>query len=70
MSNDNRPYDWQTEDEWLTPDDCDHEDYDVNVEGRATCLICNHRWWPSAKELDQYYGAMQGEEKCPRWKPA
>ncbi len=44
------------------PDDCAHEDYEVNVEGRATCLICNARWWPTATELDRYYGAMQSED--------
>lgn len=44
------------------PADCCHEDYEVNVEGRATCLICNARWWPTAKELDRYYGALQGDE--------
>jgi hypothetical protein len=49
-------------DDQFPEDDCAHEDFEVNVEGRATCLICNERWWPTAEELDDYYGAIQTDE--------
>lgn len=41
-------YDWSAEDTW----DCDHEDYELDIlTGRATCTMCNHRWFMSDEEL-------------------
>lgn len=37
--------------DWGAPDECDHEDFDSDWEGRATCLRCGHTWWRSADEL-------------------
>lgn len=37
---------------------CDHEEYDVDWEGRASCNYCNHSWWLTHDELIAYDEAM------------
>ncbi len=38
--------------------ECTHEDYEITWEGRAECQGCNHHWYPTAEEIDEYYAAM------------
>lgn len=45
-----------TADEWREGADCDHSAYSVNVEGRAVCDDCGHRWTASAEQIDRYEG--------------
>jgi hypothetical protein len=33
---------------------CDHEEYDVDWEGRATCDSCHHSWWLTPEEHAAY----------------
>lgn len=61
---------------------CEHEEYDVDFEGRASCNSCNHRWWLTpdelsawdetqvahAKEYDRYLRREQSKLWCAwRW---
>lgn len=66
------PYDDEPEVE------CDHAEYDVDWEGRATCDYCRARWWLIADELkahdeaqarwmDEYY-RMERREHNPFWR--
>lgn len=46
---------------------CDHEEYDIDWEGRARCH-CGHSWWASAKQMEalarweQEYGEYEAEQ--------
>lgn len=43
---------WSDDDEF--GDDCDHDDYELDVlTGRASCTMCNYSWFMSAKELER-----------------
>lgn len=42
------PYDDEPE------QDCDHVEYEVNWEGRATCDCCGERWYLTADELSAH----------------
>lgn len=37
------PYDGPVDE----PEPCDHEEYEINWEGRAECEQCGEVWWPS-----------------------
>lgn len=58
---------WSTYDRWKTrsPDDerwcdsfegpedeCAHEDFETNSEGRRSCCCCDHSWWPTTAEIE------------------
>lgn len=30
-------------------EECDHEEYEIDWEGRAECSRCQETWWPSAE---------------------
>lgn len=32
-------------------DDCDHDEYEIDWEGRAQCYRCGHSWWASSKQI-------------------
>ncbi len=47
-------------DSWklASPDDefeeeCFHEDYEADVNGRATCCRCSHTWWLTSEEIER-----------------
>lgn len=31
---------------------CDCTEYEIDWEGRATCLCCNEHWWASSAEIE------------------
>ena len=33
---------------------CDHSEYEVDWEGRATCDFCRHTWWLTFEEHERY----------------
>lgn len=39
------------------PLDCDHEEYEVDCDGRATCDFCRAHWWLTAEQHDAYRAA-------------
>lgn len=57
-----------------SPDDerdeeCFHEDYEADINGRAHCSYCSHSWWLTAEEIENerelhaaYDAAMRREE--------
>ena len=51
------------QDHWDAPPECDHEDYEVNWEGRAFCR-CGHSWWLSA---DQIAAQERAEREYVEW---
>ena len=34
--------------------ECDHEEYEVDWEGRATCNHCREHWWLTSEQLQAY----------------
>ena len=48
---------WDYDDPWDyndEPDECDHEDYDVDIlTGRAHCYRCGDAWWLTGDQLSQ-----------------
>ena len=38
-------------------EECDHEEYEVDWEGRATCNYCREHWWMTADQLDAHHKA-------------
>ena len=38
-------------------DHCDHDEYEVDWEGRAECHYCGAHWWLTAEQLDAYQEA-------------
>lgn len=38
-------------------DDCAHEMYEMDWEGRATCEYCQETWWPSSEHAAAYWEA-------------
>lgn len=34
-------------------DDCDHEDYGLDWDGRATCYRCGHVWYLDTKDIER-----------------
>lgn len=61
------------------PEDiCDHDEYDVDWEGRATCARCHANWWLTSDEHAKYideearwaeaYDAMQRRENSWWWR--
>ena len=49
-------------------EDCDHEDYEISWEGRATCGRCSHSWWASRDQIEaddrwrQEYAEYEAEQ--------
>ena len=39
---------------WSEPEVCDHEEYDVDWEGRATCDFCRQSWWLTAEQHEAW----------------
>lgn len=54
-------------------EECSHEDYEINWEGRARCDRCGEAWWPSANEiaafrdLEASYDAHCRREERKQW---
>lgn len=56
-------------------DDCDHEDYEIDVcTGRADCNRCNYHWYLTSEEINReldrqanYYEDMEREERRQWW---
>ena len=60
-------------DDWEEPEECDHEEYEVDWEGRATCDYCRAHWWlttdqliahqeAEARWMEEYYRAQRREQ--------
>ena len=48
---------WSGDDEF--EDDCDHEDYELDIlTGRASCAWCDHRWYLSKEEFERHAARM------------
>lgn len=51
-------------------DECDHDDYELDIlTGRATCCCCDHVWYPSDEAIEaeiqrqaDYLAEMEAEE--------
>lgn len=63
------PYDDEPEEE------CWHEEYDADWEGRATCGRCGHTWWLTSEEIaadrahsEAYDQMCRREERRERWR--
>jgi hypothetical protein len=66
-------------DAWKTrsPDDeyeeCFHEDYEADINGRAHCCYCSHAWWLTSeeiqheRELHAAYDKMMRREEWRVW---
>jgi hypothetical protein len=48
-------------------DDCDHEDYEIDLTGRATCQRCSQYWWPTSEQISAYDAAMYAAYAVPPW---
>ena len=42
---------WKTESGYLERDECCHEEYEIDMEGRAHCEMCSQTWWASEAEM-------------------
>ena len=56
-------------------EECYHDDYDIDLEGRAHCSTCNETWWPSVAEMkhlrhldEQYDKHCRREERREFWR--
>jgi hypothetical protein len=69
-----------TYDQWKTDsgydereDECFHEDFEADINGRATCDYCGHSWWLSdeeikaERELHAAYDQMMRREERRQW---
>lgn len=46
---------WDDYPEYAETNDCDHEDYDLDIlTGRASCNHCDHRWYMSEQEFKRH----------------
>lgn len=34
-------------------EECFHEDYEADVNGRASCCRCSHVWWLTSEEIER-----------------
>ena len=51
-----------------SPDDdrdgeCYHEDFEIDLEGRAYCNSCDHRWWPSEADVLSFRYANEAYDR-------
>lgn len=53
----------------MREDDCDHADYSVDILiGRATCVVCGHRWYQTAEEIEADRRLqLEYDEMCKQW---
>lgn len=65
--------DWKLRDD--TPEEeCWHEEYEADINGRATCDRCGHRWWLTAEEIrwererEAAYDKMMRKEEWRCWR--
>lgn len=42
---------WKTREDDDYEDECWHEDYEADINGRATCCRCSHAWWMTDDEI-------------------
>lgn len=62
------PYDDEPEEE------CYHEHYEADINGRATCDRCSHTWWLTDEEIERErelvvaYDAMMRREEWRQWR--
>lgn len=45
-------------------DECSHEEYEINYEGRAHCDCCGEGWWASTEEIQSQ---REREAEYDRW---
>lgn len=56
-------------------DECDHDDYESDINGRATCNYCSYSWWQTKQEIEaehmrytNYDAHMRREERRERFR--
>lgn len=55
--------------DWRDDEECYHEDYEADINGRATCCRCGHVWYLTSQDiererkLNQVYDAMMRAEE-------
>jgi hypothetical protein len=42
---------WKTQSGYDDREECYHEQYEIDIEGRAHCEMCSESWWASADEV-------------------
>lgn len=61
-------------DDDLPEEECFHEEYESNWEGRATCGRCGHSWWLTSEEIAaeranaEAYDAYCQREEWRQWR--
>lgn len=65
---------WKTDPGYPPEDECYHEHYEANTEGRATCDQCGETWWLTPEEIERerechavYDKMMRREERRQFW---
>lgn len=53
-------------DDYEEPEECRHEEYEIDWEGRAECQSCGDHWWPKAEEVRTYRSAQLRLEQWER----
>lgn len=59
---------WKTTPPWdrygvHEPDPCEHQDYEINWEGRAECPSCGETWWPRPEVVKAYAEAQRRHDR-------
>lgn len=52
-------------------DECLHEDYEADINGRAHCCSCPHSWWLTAEEIEaerERYESYDREMRKAEWR--
>lgn len=45
------------------PDPCEHEEYEIDWQGEATCSHCGDTWWPSTDAVKAYWASERRAER-------
>jgi hypothetical protein len=57
---------WKTRspyDDYDEPEECRHDEHDINWEGRAECAHCHETWWPSPEEVKAHDRLVRRAER-------
>lgn len=47
-------------------EECAHEDFETDSEGRRSCCRCDHRWWPTKEEIETERRLQREHDKWQR----